>query len=115
MRDVPARDAVGALNSGGVEASEDSVGGRGELDAVGLENEGAAELDLVLRRERGVAIGAAGEGKATRAESDVLARVPEQPALRVGLVRIGRGCSDRRIPPDGRLTPSRVAARSRIG
>jgi len=47
LADVVSSEAVCALRSAGVEAAEDSVGGRGELNVARLDDQRAAHLDLV--------------------------------------------------------------------
>ena len=90
LADVVSGEAVGTLGCAGVEAAEDAVGGRGELDVARLDDQRAAHLDLVDGGEGGLAVVAvaAGEDEARAAKGEMRAGIGDVPDLRVegGLV-----------------------------
>ena len=85
LADVVSGEAVGTLGGAGVEAAEDAVGGRGELDVARLDDQRAAHLDLVDGGEGGLAVEAVASGKdeARAAEGEMRAGIGDVPGLRV--------------------------------
>ena len=81
LADVVSGEAVGTLGGAGVEAAEDAVRGRGELDVAGLDDQRAAHLDLVDGDESGLAVEAvaSGEDEASAAEGEMRAGIGDVP------------------------------------